>query len=342
MAETQASPPQSPLPWTLGIWARLQGARQAGRLAHGLLFSGARGVGKRHLIECLAQSLLCRSPGPEGIACGQCADCALLAAGNHPDLIRVGPDPESKSGEIAIGVVRLFAERESLTPSRAAWKVALIDPADRLNASAANALLKTLEEPAGQTILCLVGERMGDLPATIRSRCLQLKVPAPAEDAALDWLRSQAPRDDWPLRLRLAHGAPLRALDAYDDALMEQRRQRLKGFLGLAAGELDPIAEAAAWNKLGVTLMLEWLASWICDVLRLMVHGEAVRLDSPDQTSAFAALAQRIDPAAGHRLLKRVLEGRTLAQNNVNHQLLLESLAIDWLRVSQGGNARRP
>lgn len=335
-------PRTSPLPWAGEIWAHLQGARQAGRLAHGLLFSGPKGVGKRHLVECLAQSLLCRSPGPDGSACGQCADCQLLAAGSHPDLIRVGPDPESKSGEIAIGVVRLFAERESLTPSRAAWKVALIDPADRLNASAANALLKTLEEPAGQTILCLVGERTGDLPATIRSRCLQLKVPTPAEDLALDWLQAQSARQDWPLRLRLAHGAPLRALDEYDDALMHQRRERLQGFLDLAAGRSDPLSEAAAWHKLGAKLILEWLASWICDVLRLMADGEAVRLDSPDQRSAFAALAQRIDPAAGHRLLKRVLEGRSLLEANVNHQLLLESLAIDWLRVGRGGNARRP
>lgn len=330
-------PLSTPLPWLGGLWSQLQGARQAGRLAHGLLLNGPRGVGKRHFAECLAHSLLCRSPGPDGVACGRCPDCVLIEAGNHPDLVRVGPDPESKSGEITIATVRGFTERESLTPSRAPWKIALIDPADRLGTSAANALLKTLEEPAGQTILCLIAERTGALPATIRSRCLQLKVAPPAEEVALGWLRQQSPRGDWDLRLRLAQGAPLRAWADFDDALLEQRRQRLAGFLALADGTQDPLTEAGVWNGLGAKLMLEWLASWICDLVRLMVTEEPVRLENPDQKGAFAALARRIDPAVGHRLLARVLDGRALAESNVNHQLLLESLAIDWARVGQGG-----
>ncbi|MBK1722022.1 DNA polymerase III subunit delta' [Thiocystis violacea] len=330
------------LPWTARIWSQLQGARAAGRLAHGLLLSGPVGVGKRHFAECLAQSLLCRTPGPGGIACGRCADCELLALGNHPDLLRVGPDPESKSGEIPIAMIRLFTERESLTPSRAEWKVALIDPADRLNPAAANALLKTLEEPAGQTLLCLIGERTGSLPATIRSRCLQIRVPAPADAEALSWLNAQSPRSDWELRLRLAHGAPLRALRDFDDAWLAQRQERLTGFLAMAAGGRDPLAEAAAWNAPGAKLMLEWLASWMCDLVRLMATAEDVRLENPDRQADLAALARRIEPAVGHRFLQRVLEGRALAETNLNHQLLLESLAIDWSRIARGGEHRRP
>ncbi len=264
-------------------------------------------------------------------------DCHLVAAGSHPDLIRVGPDPEAKSDEITIGAIRSFTGRESLTPSRADWKVALIDPADRLNPAAANALLKTLEEPAGRTILCLIGERIGQLPATIRSRCQRISVPIPAESDALAWLSGQTAAGDLALRLRLAHGAPLRALAEFDDDLLAQRRERLAGFLAVAAGTRDPVSEAAAWNHLGARQLLDWLAGWLCDLLRLMVTEEPARLDNPDRRADFAHLAGRIDPAVGHCFLRHVLEGRAQAETNVNQLLLLESLAIEWSRISQVG-----
>ena len=321
-------------PWLAPIWTRLQRARQNGRLAHALLLTGPSGVGKRRLADAFAQSLLCREPDPQGRACGRCADCLLLAAGTHPDLVRVGPDPDAKSEEIPVGAVRLFSERESLTASRAAWKVALIDPADRLNPSAANALLKTLEEPAGQTMLCLIGERAGQLPATIRSRCLRIEVPVPSESEALLWLSERTGKTDLQVRLRLTHGAPLKALDV-DDSLLVRRRERLSGFIAVALGRQDPLLEADAWNTLGVRLILDWLSGWICDVLRLMVTAEPVRLQNPDRRQELIDVAGRIDPAAGHRFLQRILEGRVLAETNVNHLLLLDSLAIEWSRAGR-------
>lgn len=334
--------PERAEPWLSGIWSRLQQSRDAGRLAHALLVCGPRGVGKRQLVERFAASLICRARLADGAACGRCADCRLLAAGSHPDLMRVGPDPEAKSDEITVGAVRAFSQRESLTPSRADWKVAILDPADRLNPAAANALLKTLEEPAGRTIMCLVAERIGQLPATIRSRCLQIRVPVPDESSALAWLREQGLTDDPALRLALAHGAPRRALADLDQGQLEQRRQRLAGLLALAEGRADPLAEAAAWNGVGPVLLLEWLAGWMCDLLRLMVTDRPGRLDNPDQLQCFSDLARRLDPAAGHRFLQRVLAARGLAETNVNHLLLLESLAIDWSGIIQGETSRGP
>ncbi len=332
--------PDTVLPWLTTIWSRLQASRTAGRLAHGWLISGSRGVGKRHLAEQLARSLLCPERDENGMACGHCTDCHLLNAGSHPDLIRVGSDPEAKSDEITIGSIRAFAERESLTPSRADWKVALIDPADRLNPAAANALLKTLEEPAGQTILCLIGERIGQLPTTIRSRCQQIKIPTPTESEALAWLVQQSRRDDLALRLRLAHGAPLRALAESDESLLEQRQQRLAGLFAVAAGKRDPVSEAVLWDELGARQMLDWLAGWLCDLLRLIVAQEPARLDNPDRQADFAMLARRLNPTAAHRLLQQVLLGYAHVENNVNQRLLLEDLAIEWFRLNQGLHER--
>ncbi|MBK1708187.1 MULTISPECIES: DNA polymerase III subunit delta' [Marichromatium] len=325
--------------WLAAPWARLQQARAADRLPHALLLSGPAGVGKRALLERFSRALLCAAPDTEGQACGRCAECVLLAAGNHPDLVRVGPDPESKSGDIPIAAIRTLCAGEALTPSRVARRVVLIDPADHLNAAAANALLKTLEEPVGRTLLCLVAEHPERLPATIRSRCQQLRIALPAEAEALAWLRGRLPDEQAALALRLAHGAPLAALDRLDPERLEARAQRLQGFIALARGERAPLAEAAAWNKLGAALLLEWMAGWLCDLLRLGASATPPRLDNPDQREALAALASRLDPVAAHRFFRRVLEARTQCEGSVNAQLLLESLAIEWRELAVSGRA---
>ncbi len=328
-------------PWLNEIWARLHAARAAERLVHGLLITGARGVGKRQLAAHFAHSLLCTARLADGCACGRCADCQLLAAGNHPDLIQIGPDPDSKSDTITIDTIRVFTGREALTPSRSAWKIALIDPADRLNTAAANALLKTLEEPAGRTILCLIGERSGQLPATIRSRCQQLKVALPTEADALAWLQRHSQQRDLALRLRLAHGAPLLALSGYDDALLAQRRDCLNGFLALAAGTRDPVREAATWHTVGAAQLLDWLAGWLCDLLRLHVSAAPPRLNNPDRRDEFASLAMRFNAADAHRFLQQIFTARQHLAANINPQLLLEALALDWARFNHTARQRR-
>jgi DNA polymerase-3 subunit delta' len=328
----------APLPWLLDDWLRLDGARRAGRLAHGLLFSGPRGIGKRHLVELFARALLCSSPTTGGLACGRCADCVLVAAESHPDLLRVGPDPEAKSEEIPVAAIRALVERGALTPSRAAWKVTLVDPADQLNPAAANALLKTLEEPPGAAIIALIAERPGRLPATIRSRCRQIRIPAPPTEQGLDWLVGRVPEADADaaLRLCLAHGAPLRALEELDAELLRQRHERFAAFLAVARGERDPVAEAAAWNSLGARLCLDWLAGWIGDLVRLGATEHPIRLNNPDCSDALSGLARRLEPAPLHRLLQRILRARALVETRVNPQLLLESLSIEWHRVGAG------
>lgn len=342
MSAPVAVPECEPLPWLEPIWDRLCAARTADRLPHALLIAGPRGVGKRQLAGQLARALLCGDPDTRGHACGRCVDCRLAVAGSHPDLQRVVPDPESKSGEIGIEPIRDLAERTSLTPSRSARKLVLIDPADRLNGAAANALLKTLEEPAGAALLCLIAEQPGRLPATIRSRCQWLKVPIPAQAEAMAWLslRMGLEPAEAAARLRLAYGAPLRALTQVDAAFLEQRRTLFISLLGIASGERDPVGEAGAWNGVGARLSLESLEGWLCDLLRLKVSSEPPRLDDLDARGALAVLAGQVDGAQAHRLLRRVLEARGLADSTLNPLLMLESLLIEWSLVSQPQEAQ--
>ncbi len=322
------------LPWLTPLWVRLQQARASDRLPHALLLAGARGLGKRRLAGLLARSLLCQTPNPQGLACGTCVDCRLNGAGTHPDLTRVAPDPESKSGEITIDAIRDLTELAALTPVRGARKVILIDPADRMNGAAANALLKTLEEPAGDTLLALIAEQPAQLPATIRSRCQLLKVPIPSEGQALAWLTPRLGEAALP-RLRLAAGAPLRALEELDQATLDQRETLIRGLIGIGLGGLDPVAVATAWNGVGPRLSLECLAGFLCDLLQLAVCPAPPRLTDPALQSSLGGLARRLDLPVAHRLLRRVLEARGLMDTTVNPLLQMESLLIDWSRIPQ-------
>ena len=331
---TQIPPDGELLPWLEPIWSRLCQAQAADRLPHALLIVGARGLGKRRLADLFARARWCANPGPRGLACGRCPDCALIAAGSHPDLLRVVPDAESKSGEITIDAIRELTEHVALTPVRGAFKLALIDPADRMNAAAANAFLKTLEEPAGNTLLLLIAEQPGRLPATIRSRCQMLKVAIPAEDQALAWLAARLGTGATQ-RLRLAYGAPLRAMVEFDQSTLEQRETLIRGFIGIGRGEIDPVATAAAWNSIGARQSLDCLADCLSDLLRLSVSPAPPRLAAPEWAVALAGFAGRSAPGAVHRLLGRVYEARGLLESNLNSLMQLESLLIEWARLGQ-------
>jgi DNA polymerase III subunit delta' len=325
----------APLPWLHASWGVLQRARAAGRLPHALLIAGPAGVGKRLLADLLAGSLLCQRPGPDGLPCGRCQDCHLFRVGNHPDLVRVGPDPEGKSDEIKVGSIRDLVESEGLTPTRGTHKLIAIAPADRMNPSAANALLKTLEEPAPGTLFCLITERAYLLAATVRSRCQRLALGLPDEVQALGWLAGRIKTGDPGLLLRLAHGAPLRALELADEALLTRRDAAFAGFLAVGQGERDPVAEAQAWSDLGPRVSLEWLSGWVGDLLRLATDGGAGYLSNPDKRGALFQPAGRLDRLAGHRYLQRILRARASQDSPLNPQLLHESLLIDWAHLAR-------
>jgi DNA polymerase-3 subunit delta' len=319
-----------PLPWQEAQWNHLQQARRQGRLPHALLFSGPRGVGKERFARAFAQSVLCRDSDAEGRPCGVCRHCHLLHSGAHPDFQWIGPDPESKSGEIRIETIRALTGGASLTTQSGGYKMVVIQPAHRMNSSAANSLLKTLEEPTRDTLIILLTDQPARLLPTIRSRCQQVMFQIPPQAASLAWLADKIGEHDGATLLALASGAPLLALELDDGELLAARERMLKQFLALGDPREDPVALAGAWQGFDGRLLLEWLCGWVIDLLRLQATAQPPQLFNQDLAQALQRSADKLNSGVLHRYLGLVYEARGLCDGNLNPQLVLEKLLIEW------------
>jgi DNA polymerase III subunit delta' len=215
-------------PWNEPILASLAARAGSGKLPHAMLIHGMQGVGKLALAERVAQLLLCEAESGAK-PCGHCDGCRWYLGGNHPDFLRLEPEalskqPEPEEGEhapakktakpsteIKVDQIRAVASFLNVGSTRGRLRVALVHPAEDMNLSAANALLKGLEEPPAGAMFLLVSHRPAQLPPTIRSRCVAVPVPVPPHKVALDWLSGQGIKgaERW---LAYAGGAPLRAL----------------------------------------------------------------------------------------------------------------------------------
>lgn len=164
------------LPWQQPVWDELVKRQQQQGLPHALMFTGIAGIGKHQLSRSVAQWLLCTEAetNDSPVACGQCHSCQLWQAGSHPDFMLC--QPQDNSRQIRIDSIRQVNDFLAQTPQISRCQLVIIRPVEVMNTNAANALLKTLEEPAGESFLLLEAERFGSVLPTIRSRCQRLQL----------------------------------------------------------------------------------------------------------------------------------------------------------------------
>lgn len=319
------------LPWQQAQWQQLQQARSHRRIPHALLFSGPEMTGKRRFAEAFAASLLCQSPAPQQRACGQCDACRLMRAGTHSDLGFLEPEEPGKA--LKIDAVREFIQSESLSSQRGGYKVRIIDPADAMNRAAANALLKTLEEPTPNSLMLLISSQPGRLPATIRSRCQSLNFPLPDRHQALSWLTEQSD-NDWPTLLAIAAGAPLKAQTFALQGVMQQRLAMTGQMLDLLEGRADPIALAEQWCKGNTEQQLGWLGSLLMDLARLQLVPSGIELFNPDLQERLVALAQRRSQRQWQIAIEQLIGTGKSITYQLNLQLQWEQLLTTLADVS--------
>ncbi|SAL44898.1 DNA polymerase III subunit delta' [Caballeronia humi] len=337
-------------PWQNDDWSRLQQLRA--QWPHALLLHGEGGIGKLKFAQHLAQGLLCESAQPNGEPCGKCAACLWFSQGNHPDYRAVVPEAlaglvgatdtnadekadsdegkktRTPSKEIKIEQVRALLGFCGVGSHRGGVRVVLLYPAEALNIAAANALLKTLEEPPSGVVFLMVSARVDRLLPTIISRCRQWPMSLPQPATAIAWLAAQGV-DDPAALLAEAGGAPLNALALASD---ENRPLRDFTLAQLAAGpKCDAFACGENLQKLPVPMVLGWLQRWLYDLLAQRTAGRPRYF--PNASKALERCAAQTDAAALARYMKTVTRQRAVENHPLNARLVFEELFIGYRDV---------
>ena len=334
------------LPWQHETAQRWLADRE--RFAHAWLIHGLAGIGKTQFALAAATALLCENP-QSGMACGRCAACQWVALGNHPDLRRIRPDAvaalegddtepvdtggdesattskKTLSKEIRIDQLRQLHTWFNTATHRGGYRVAVIYPAESMNAISANALLKVLEEPPANTLFLLVADAPDRLLPTLVSRCRRLPLAVPDKAWCIGWMRTQGVNDPqtW---LDAAGGAPLKALKAAqtnESACPPWLMRLAQEALSPATPDVGPIADAL--EKIPVPEWVDVLQRWFVDLM-LALHSAPARY-YPDLAERSGKLARSASAQALADTARWLTQQRALADHPLNAKLLAHTTA---------------
>jgi len=289
---------------------------------HGLLFSGEEGIGKERAARAFVAALLCPTPG-EGGACGACADCRRMGAASHPNFLNIVPETQF----LRIGEIRTLQEELSLKAFSDRPRAAILSPADRMTPQAANALLKTLEEPPPRTHLILIAHRIAGLPPTIVSRCQKVPFLPLSPDAIVEILSrhpdagSAFPEPLLRVAAAVSGGSPGRALVLLP-GLSEERERWLSLLTDLAPREAVALAEG--WKGEGdVPGRMAAPLSLVRD-LTLLSSGGGADIMNADLREPLTAAASR-PPSGGWDAAFRALLAISRMPPQPQKRLMLEA-----------------
>jgi DNA polymerase-3 subunit delta' len=295
------------------------------RLASSYLFSGEAGIGKKTTAVNFAKALNCqttvrseesgvRGQGAEDFtspltapdACDECVSCVKITSGNHPDVVLVAPEER----QIRIEEIRMIDEALSFRPFEGRKKVVIVDDAETMNIPAANAFLKTLEEPPKESVIILVSSRPDLLLPTIRSRCSRVNFSPLSPEACRRVLVGKIPEENLDSVARLSMGRPGRALSA---DLLEEKQW----FFGLLGSMMN--AEKDGWaSREDMELWFDYSLALLRDMAVLKITGDTNSLISPDQSEQLAKLNKSADIRVIIYLYKELNRLRSLLIYNLN------------------------
>jgi DNA polymerase-3 subunit delta' len=285
-------------PWFDDARAEVKAALAGDRLAHGLLIHEDPGAGGLELARWIAQTVNCLQPART--PCGECQQCRWIAADQHPDVTRLSP--EGDSTQILIQSVRDLSADLALTAHGRGYKIAIIAPAEAMNHFAANALLKTLEEPPARS----------------------LRLVGPSRESAAAWLQAARGAGPWAEALAATGAGPFALLDADPAAIAQLHRDTMTTLRDIGSGNLQPPAVADRWAKGELPIRLACLESWVTERI----------LESGSIRDVTHLSGQGIPPNICRlfELSDAVRDMRKLSHTSINKTMAVEALLWRWAR----------
>lgn len=305
---------------------------QEDAMRHAYLFTGSPGVGRRTLALRFAQALNCPQPPVPGEACRTCRTCIQIEAMQYPDLSIL--QAEHEGGTLKVEQIRAIQHGLSLKPYQGRYRLAIFLRFQEANPSAANALLKTLEEAPAHVVLILIADNPDQLLPTIVSRCEGLRLRSLPVESVQTFLQSRGTDPDSArLLAHLSGGRPGYALRLKDDPHGLEQRTRwldeLHGLLSSSRSQRFTYAEKLTKDKDETRQVLELWGSYWRDIM-LFSSGSGIDLTNIDCLREIESLGKKINLSQACRLVIDIENGIDRLDKNVNARLLLEVLLLDW------------
>lgn len=311
--------------WHDELWKSINSSIDSGRLHHALLLWGQQGLAKEEFSLLLAKRLLCLS---DNKACNLCQGCHWFNSGTHPDFIKLVALKDKKN--ISVDQIRQLQTTLSLTRTQKTPRVVLIEAAERMNLSASNALLKSLEEPSDETIYILVTKQLSAMPATVQSRCQKLYFSPVNHRVMNQYLLDNGYRSE---DASLLNGSPLLAQEYLSEAKLEERNVVLDELLALFSNQSSPCQVVAKWSKLDERFVLRVLYEWFSDLVKLSNGIESDYLINLYRLSSLKDMLIKMPLSQLFGIMDRLttLTKHLSFSRQVNTALWLEDIAIGIL-----------
>ena len=318
--------------------AILQSAVGSQRISHAYLFYGIEGIGKETTARQFAKALNCLGTGPD--ACDHCASCLKIDHQNHPDLIGVYPDGQF----IRIKEIREIQNQMRFSPLEGRFRVFIISQADRMNSAAANALLKTLEEPSPRNVLILISSQSHRLPATILSRCQRLRfdpLPTAVVASFLEHERQVEAVQAFLLAASAA-GSIGKSLEMNQGGYVSLKNGIIDRFCDLK----DPLDFFSFLSDFGpdreeITQRLDILLTWHRDILLCREGGDPQKLIHRDRADRIQELSQKAIGPDILEKIKTITRTRRAIEQNAHRQLALECMMFRLFRKNERNAGRK-
>ena len=322
-------------PWQESQWNYLTHAKNSQRLSHAFLCTGIAGIGKLHFVIQFIREY-CHQNIPADENC-QCHSCRLIQNKSHPNILWI--EPEKIGAAIKIDQIRELSEFVQQTSLQKEFRIVIIHPAHAMNINAANALLKTLEEPTQNSYLFLISDQASQLPATILSRCQRIIFPRPTKALALSWLKKQFMQQnaDVELLLRLSNGAPLTAIKLIESEILKERTKLYQILCLLVEAKTSPISAVSDMKEMDLIQWLDFIIVWIMDLIQLQLGCSQQEIKNIDFVKKLSQFKQTILLSKVMAYMEYLQQMRTEISSgiNLNKQLMMETILIRWMECAE-------